>query len=428
MPAAPAGCLPGIQLPPGGTRLAVGELGFLAPAQADPALPDRPATATVSSAAANDVTRRAWLRPGRPASWPPAPAARGTAPARLGSGQRLGLQQVSDRAAERGAHLVQVIQADRDRLAAPQRSDLAQRRGEPGLLEGLQQVAGPPDVTLGRCPPQVPLHRRFPLSIVSRCTARPAAARLAFSGSAWAWPGTKPWSSDGHGRGSSAPPTATSRAHSCASRSMPEQVGMKMGDRPGQEPLPGDLQRPPERRRRHRDPRRPPRSTPRQPRDRSDGNSGAPGSSGSSQNPPRHSSTHHHSNSRPSANMYACRGRGPEPRAPLPFTRNRPHCPTPSAGRHPHPAQFGGPDRGDVGDFGHHVVAAGDQRLAGLGSEPRHRAKNSRVARCDGGIRSPKSPRCRGRLNGSTGDSTATPYRRRSRRRTAAPGRRSTCR
>ena len=40
---------------------------------------------------------------------------------------------------------------------------------------------------------------------------------------------------------------------------------------------------------------------------RSDGNSGTPGSPGSSVKQPRTSSIHHHSRSRPSANMYASR-------------------------------------------------------------------------------------------------------------------------
>ncbi len=48
------------------------------------------------------------------------------------------------------------------------------------------------------------------------------------------------------------------------------------------------------------------------------GHSGAHGSQGSSANSPRISSMYHHSSSRPSANRYASRSRGPEPRAPLP--------------------------------------------------------------------------------------------------------------
>src|SRR6266511_2049075 len=51
---------------------------------------------------------------------------------------------------------------------------------------GFQQVAGPPDVPLGRDPAQVPLHPKLPLSTASRCAALPADARLARSGSAWA--------------------------------------------------------------------------------------------------------------------------------------------------------------------------------------------------------------------------------------------------
>ncbi|MFB0629542.1 hypothetical protein [Streptomyces sp. AB3(2024)] len=46
------------------------------------------------------------------------------------------------------------------------------------------------------------------------------------------------------------------------------------------------------------------------------------------------------------------------------------------------------------------------------GSASRHAAKNSFVARADGGIRSPKSPRCTGLLNASTGDWTTAPKRR----------------
>src|SRR6266508_1223438 len=98
----------------------------------------------------------------------------------------LGFQQVGDRTAKRRADPVQIIQPHRDRLLAPQRGDLAQRRREADLLEGLRQVAGPPDVPLGRDPAQVPLHPKLPLSTASRCAALPADARLARSGSAWA--------------------------------------------------------------------------------------------------------------------------------------------------------------------------------------------------------------------------------------------------
>src|SRR5208282_4636660 len=154
----------------------------------------RPGTARPASGAASSVRRQrapwpapARYRPCRPAGLvAPADRPLGLFLLAVGGGERFGLQQVSDRAAQGGAHLVQVVEADGDGLAAPERGDLAEGRGEPGLLEGLQQVAGPPDVALGRGPAQVPLHRRFPLSIVRRCTARPAAARLAFSGSAWA--------------------------------------------------------------------------------------------------------------------------------------------------------------------------------------------------------------------------------------------------
>src|SRR6266508_3735230 len=71
-------------------------------------------------------------------------------------------------------------------LGFQQVGDRAQRRREADLLEGLQQVAGPPDVPLGRDPAQVPLHPKLPLSTASRCAALPADARLARSGSAWA--------------------------------------------------------------------------------------------------------------------------------------------------------------------------------------------------------------------------------------------------
>src|SRR6266511_767735 len=98
----------------------------------------------------------------------------------------LGFQQVGDRTAKRRADPVQIIPPHRDRLVSPQRRDLEQRRREADLLEGLQQVAGPPDVPLGRDPAQVPLHPKLPLSTASRCAALPADARLARSGSAWA--------------------------------------------------------------------------------------------------------------------------------------------------------------------------------------------------------------------------------------------------
>ena len=55
---------------------------------------------------------------------------------------------------------------------------------EPDLVEGGQQLGRPPDVPLGGHHPQIPLHRRFPLSITSRWAARELAARLACSGSA----------------------------------------------------------------------------------------------------------------------------------------------------------------------------------------------------------------------------------------------------
>src|SRR6266540_2563770 len=97
-----------------------------------------------------------------------------------------GFQPVGDRTAKRRADPVQIIEPYRDRLLAPQRGDLAQRRREADLPEGLQQVAGPPDVPLGRDPAQVPLHPKLPLSTASRCAALPADARLARSGSAWA--------------------------------------------------------------------------------------------------------------------------------------------------------------------------------------------------------------------------------------------------
>jgi hypothetical protein len=51
------------------------------------------------------------------------------------------------------------------------------------------------------------------------------------------------------------------------------------------------------------------------------------GCSASSPNSPRISSMYHYSRARPSWNMYASRGRGPDPWAPLPSTTKRPHWP-----------------------------------------------------------------------------------------------------
>jgi hypothetical protein len=70
-------------------------------------------------------------------------------------GQRFGLQQVGDRAFQGSADHVQVVEPDGDRLVAPQRCDLAQRRVEADLLEGGQQLAGTRDVPAGGG------HRRF---------------------------------------------------------------------------------------------------------------------------------------------------------------------------------------------------------------------------------------------------------------------------
>src|SRR6266511_1374584 len=184
----------------------------------------------------------------------------------------LGFQQVGDRTAKRRADPVQIIQPHRDRLLAPQRGDLAQRRREADLLEGLQQVAGPPDVPLGRDPAQVPLHPKLPLSTASRCGNRSVTGPRRYRAPAVL--------------------NARRKVDSVTARS---GVGtFNAATAPGS---------------------------------RSDGHSGAPGSSGSSPNSPRISSTYHHSSSRPSANRYASRCRGPDPPAPLPSTRKRPHWP-----------------------------------------------------------------------------------------------------
>lgn len=81
---------------------------------------------------------------------------------------------------------------------------------------------------------------------------------------------------------------------------------------------------------------------------RSEGNNGAAGFSGSSRNNPRTSTMYHHSNSRPCSNKNASRWRGPDPRAPLPWTMNRPQRPDPqctSPIATPHSSAARTPDR-----------------------------------------------------------------------------------
>ncbi len=60
----------------------------------------------------------------------------------LADREGFGFQQIGDRAVQRGTDLVQVVEPHRGRFAAPQRGDLAQRRGEPDLSECGEQVAG----------------------------------------------------------------------------------------------------------------------------------------------------------------------------------------------------------------------------------------------------------------------------------------------
>src|SRR5260370_8327268 len=74
--APPARRLVRMRLPPGGAGAAAGVLRFLSPAQADPALPDRPAGRhrQFGGSERRGPPRRAVGRTA-PAAWPPAPPA-----------------------------------------------------------------------------------------------------------------------------------------------------------------------------------------------------------------------------------------------------------------------------------------------------------------------------------------------------------------
>ncbi len=98
-------------------------------------------------------------------------------------GYRFGDEQVRDRALKSSADQVQVVQPYRYGCARPERGDFRHRRSEADFFERGHQVTGPPDASVGRRPPQVPLHDRPPVSMRSRCAARADERRLAISGS-----------------------------------------------------------------------------------------------------------------------------------------------------------------------------------------------------------------------------------------------------
>lgn len=125
-------------------------------------------------------------------------------------GHGLGDQQIRDRALQRGADQVEILQPHRHRCARPERGDLRQRRSEPHFLEHGHQLAGPPDASVGRRPPQVPLHDRPPHPRATAVLPEPTNAGSPSPDRSEQTKCTEPWSSSSHGQATSAPPTVTS--------------------------------------------------------------------------------------------------------------------------------------------------------------------------------------------------------------------------